>query len=208
MLQSNLAIIVKLDHSEGRVLLGLNFEALFLAVRNSRDGASHLTSLVWHWGLRSVRRFVCLIWKPALFFVLFCPADKTDGHLGVRWDDTLQRFGRKHTVCELFANFCWWNKCLTFISMVLIQVSKSLHELEFEWRWLRSIVYQKGWVISAFTHINGSKIQRALLTATFFEDNWKLLLDASCCYFDQRLLVLAFNGNKNIFRDNFCSISV
>jgi hypothetical protein len=43
--------------------------------------------------------------------------------------------------------------------MVFIKVTETLKEFELEWSWLRTVVYQKGWVLTTLTHVYCAEIQ-------------------------------------------------
>jgi len=43
--------------------------------------------------------------------------------------------------------------------MVFIKVTKALKEFELEWSRLRTVVNQKGWVLTTLAHVNCAEIQ-------------------------------------------------
>ena len=62
-------------------------------------------------------------------------------------------------------------KAVVLVLVILVQVSESLEEFELEWGWLGSIVNDESRIVSPFSHVQGTKVERTLLTATLLEDN-------------------------------------
>ena len=111
--------------------------------------------------------------------MLLCSADKLQRNLLVGTDDTAQGESCEHALCHLFADLSWRNEVVLLVStLFVLEVSETLQELELIVSGLRTVVYQEGWVLSAFAHVDRAKVKGALDATAFVEHDREGLFDA------------------------------
>ena len=111
--------------------------------------------------------------------MLLCSADKLQRNLLVGTDDTAQGESCEHALCHLFADLSWRNEVVLLVStLFVLEVSETLQEFELIVSGLRTVVYQEGWVLSAFAHVDRAKVKGALDATAFVEHDREGLFDA------------------------------
>ena len=158
------------DNGQSGVVLRLHQELLL----EPSDCSTCPTSLATGW-LACLRHAVC---ESTLLLVLLGSADESDRDLRVGAHCARQRLCRQHSIGELLACLCWRYEAFGCLRVVLIEVLEAIEEAQVKTCWLWAVIDEKGWIFPSFAHVEGAKIQRALLTATLFEDDGEMLLYA------------------------------
>lgn len=172
------------DNCKGGAVLRLHLEFLFETCGSCTCPALLAARRLGLWDT---------IRESTLFLKLLGPADESQRHLRVGADRAAQGLGGQDSVCEFFAGFCRRDEALGSLWVVLIEILKPIEEAQIETGGLRSIVDKEGWVFSPLTHVQGSKVQGALLATSFFENDREVLLHACGRDFNRTGLLLASN---------------
>ena len=111
-----------------------------------------------------------LVIEASFPIVLLGAANEADRDLLVGPYDSIERLSGQHTISELLSDFCGRGERVLLILVVFIKVAKTLEEAKLKRHGLRAIVHKIGRVFATLTHVESTKVERALHTTTLVED--------------------------------------